>query len=48
MTPITHPAPSTLNLKQGVASKIGRMYRPFVAQMATGIGVPTSTGGNTA
>ncbi|WP_433741551.1 hypothetical protein [Pseudomonas putida] len=39
----THPASSLLKLKQGVASKIGRMYRPPVAvNPATGIGVLNS------
>lgn len=37
MKTITHPASQLLNLKQGVASKVGRMYRPpVVTLLATG------------
>lgn len=42
MKTTTHPATPEPNLKQGVASVFGRMYRPPVAaNSANGIGVPT-------
>jgi hypothetical protein len=42
MNSATPPVPSLLDLKQGVASKVGRMYRPPVAQLATGCRNPNS------
>jgi hypothetical protein len=43
MKTITHPALPSLNLKQGVASKVGRMYGlPVAANSATGFGDPSS------
>ena len=49
MKTITHPAPSALNLKQGVASVFGRMYRPPVAaNSATGFDGLTSKRRNSA
>ena len=42
MTSVTYPALSTLNLKQGVARRVGRMYGlPVAANSATGFGRPS-------
>ena len=42
MTSVTYPALSTLNLKQGVAHRVGRMYGlPVAANSATGFGRPS-------
>lgn len=49
MTPAIHLAMPLLKLKQGVASKVSRMYRPPVAaNSATGLGNPMKSRRNSA
>ena len=49
MKTLAHPASTLHNLKQGVARKVGHMYRPSVAvNPATGFGRPISKRRNSA